>query len=62
MFDDMEDELAEINKKLDEVEMQLSMTSEGIESVELELKALEIELEDESPHPPENFRDRSNGE
>lgn len=62
MFDDMEDELAEINKKLDEVEMQLSMTSEGIESVELELKALEIELEDESTHPPENFRDRSNGE
>lgn len=62
MFDNMDDELKEINKKLDEVEMQLSMSAEGIESIELELKALEIEMEHESPHPPEIFRDRSNGE
>lgn len=41
-------ELQSIKKSLDEIEMNLAMNAEAIESIEMDLRFMEIELENES--------------
>jgi hypothetical protein len=41
-------QLHQIKKELDVIEMQLAMNFEAIQSIEMELKFLEIELDDEA--------------
>jgi hypothetical protein len=47
-MDQFEQELAEINKKLDAIESELIMNQEAIESIEMRLRLLKIELDFES--------------
>ena len=42
---EIEKELAKIKKDLDRIELELAMNSEGIESIEMSLRLLEVELD-----------------
>lgn len=47
-MNDVWDKLKDIKKDLDAIDMELRMTAEGIESVEMELRFLQAELEHEA--------------
>lgn len=46
-MNDIFEELKSIKKALDEIDINLAMNSEAIESIEMELRFLEIELDNE---------------
>jgi hypothetical protein len=48
MSNNIWDQLKSIKKDLDAIEMQLAMNNEAIESIEMELRFLEAELDYES--------------
>jgi chromosome segregation ATPase len=45
-MDDLWEQLQAIKKDLDAVEMELAMNAEGIESIEMSLRLLRVELEE----------------
>lgn len=47
-MDQFEQELAEINRKLDAIESEIVMNQEAIESIEMRLRLLKIELDFEA--------------
>lgn len=47
-MDDVWQKLKEIKKDLDEIDMQLAMNGEAIESIEMEIRFLQTELDYES--------------
>jgi chaperonin cofactor prefoldin len=52
-MDDVWETLSQIKKELDSLEIQLAMNSESIESIEMELRFLQSELDYEiQQHPP----------
>jgi archaellum component FlaC len=44
-MDDFEQELDSINKKLDSLELQIAMSQEALESLEIRLRLLNTELD-----------------
>ena len=47
-MDDVEAQIQAVKSKLDQIEMELSMNQEAIESIEMRLRLLNIELDFES--------------
>ena len=47
-MNDFEGEIAEINKKLDNLELEIAMSQEALESIEMRLRLLNAELDFES--------------
>jgi chromosome segregation ATPase len=47
-LNDFEGEIAEINKKLDNLELEIAMSQEALESIEMRLRLLNAELDFES--------------
>jgi chromosome segregation ATPase len=47
-MDDFEQEIDSINKKLDNLELEIAMSQEALESIEIRLRLLNIELDFES--------------
>jgi chromosome segregation ATPase len=45
---DFEAEIAELNKKLDNLELEISMSQEALESIEMRLRLLNTELDFEA--------------
>jgi chromosome segregation ATPase len=45
---EIEAEIAEINKKLDNLELEIAMSQEALESIEMRLRLLNTELDFES--------------
>lgn len=52
MTNDIWKQLNDIKKELDSIELQLAMNSEAIESIELDLRFLQAELEYEANSRP----------
>lgn len=50
-MNDFEAEIAELNKKLDNLELEISMSQEALESIEIRLRLLNTELEFEAQGP-----------
>ena len=47
-MNDFEAEIAELNKKLDNLELEISMSQEALESIEMRLRLLNTELDFEA--------------
>ena len=47
-MDEFEQEIANINKKLDSLELEISMSQEALESIEIRLRLLNTELDFEA--------------
>ena len=47
-MNEIEAEIAEINKKLDNLELEIAMSQEALESIEMRLRLLNTELDFES--------------
>jgi hypothetical protein len=47
-MNDFEQEIAELNKKLDDIELEIAMSQEALESIEIRLRLLSTELDFES--------------
>ena len=47
-MDEFEQEIAKLNSKLDNLELEISMSQEALESIEMRLRLLNTELDFES--------------
>jgi archaellum component FlaC len=50
-MEDFEQEIARLNSKLDNLELEIAMSQEALESIEMRLRLLNTELDFESEGP-----------
>lgn len=54
-FEDFEKAINEISKKLDQIDMELSMSSEALETISINLMLLETELDFEAERNKDDY-------